>query len=72
MVALALQVLGIGQMLATIILLFSAKSFGIVKFPDLSRDTFKKIWPLPLFYLGKSEGKGKEKKYEVTKFLSLA
>ena len=40
-------------MVATIFILFVAKSFGIVKYPDLSRDTFKKIWPLPLFYLGK-------------------
>ncbi|XP_058797041.1 UDP-sugar transporter UST74c-like isoform X1 [Phymastichus coffea] len=45
------QVLGIGQMLATIIVLFIAKAFGYIKYPDLERSTFKKIWPLPLIYI---------------------
>ena len=46
------QVLGLGQMLATVIILFVGKKLGIVSFPDLSSDTFRKIWPLPLMYLG--------------------
>ena len=39
-------------MIATMIVLFVGKSIKIISFPDLSRDTLKKIWPLPLFYLG--------------------
>jgi len=39
-------------MMATILLLSFAKSVGIVTFPNLSGDTFRKIWPLPLFYMG--------------------
>ena len=39
-------------MIATLFVLFVGKSFKIISFPDLSRDTLKKIWPLPLFYLG--------------------
>jgi len=46
------QVLGIGQMLATIFILALGKSFKIISFPDLSTETFRKIWPLPLMYLG--------------------
>ena len=46
------QVLGIGQMLATVLILFVGKKLSIVSFPDLSSDTFRKIWPLPLMYLG--------------------
>jgi len=46
------QVLGIGQMLATILILSVGKSLKIISFPDLSTETFRKIWPLPLMYLG--------------------
>jgi len=46
------QVLGIGQMLATILILSVGKSLKIITFPELSTDTFRKIWPLPLMYLG--------------------
>jgi len=46
------QVLGLGQMLATVFILRLAKSIGLVSFPDLSSETFRKIWPLPLMYLG--------------------
>lgn len=46
------QVLGIGQMVATVTILFVGKKLNIVSFPDLSSDTFRKIWPLPLMYLG--------------------
>jgi len=46
------QVLGIGQMLATIFILALGKSFKVISFPDLSTETFRKIWPLPLMYLG--------------------
>jgi len=46
------QVLGIGQMVATVVILALAKFFQVVSFPDLGRDTLRKIWPLPLMYLG--------------------
>merc|ERR1719225_687936 len=39
-------------MLATIIVLYSGKMLGKVSFPNLSAETFHKVWPLPLFYLG--------------------
>ncbi|XP_014221757.1 UDP-sugar transporter UST74c [Trichogramma pretiosum] len=45
------QVLGIGQMLATIVVLFIARAFKIIDFPGLEKSTFKKIWPLPLIYI---------------------
>ncbi|CAH1988905.1 unnamed protein product [Acanthoscelides obtectus] len=46
------QVLGIGQMVATIVLLFLAKKLRIVSYPGLELATFKKIFPLPLIYIG--------------------
>ena len=46
------QVLGIGQMIATVIILNIGRLFKIIQFPDLTSDTFRKIWPLPLMYLG--------------------
>ena len=39
-------------MLATILVLSSGKMLGKVSFPSLSSETFPKVWPLPLFYLG--------------------
>lgn len=46
------QVLGIGQMLATIFVLFLAKKLRYVDFPNLEVATFVKIWPLPMIYIG--------------------
>ncbi|XP_076650200.1 UDP-sugar transporter UST74c isoform X1 [Halictus rubicundus] len=46
------QVLGIGQMLATIVLLLAAKKLRYVEFPNLETATFGKIWPLPVIYIG--------------------
>lgn len=45
-------VLSIGQMAASIIVLYLAKQFKIIHFPDMARDTAKKIFPLPLIFLG--------------------
>ena len=39
-------------MLITILVLYSGKMLGKVSFPSLSSETFPKVWPLPLFYLG--------------------
>ncbi|XP_076650202.1 ubiquinone biosynthesis protein COQ4 homolog, mitochondrial isoform X2 [Halictus rubicundus] len=50
------QVLGIGQMLATIVLLLAAKKLRYVEFPNLETATFGKIWPLPVIYIGGSVG----------------
>ena len=41
-----------GQMLTTIIVIYFSKMLGKVSFPSLSSETFPKVWPLPLFYLG--------------------
>lgn len=46
------QVLGIGQMVATILVLFAAKRLRYVEYPNLEGTTFTKIWPLPLIYIG--------------------
>ena len=37
-------------MLATVTILFLAKFFKMVSFPDLGRETLRKIWPLPLMW----------------------
>ncbi|KAM8839417.1 nucleotide sugar transporter SLC35D1-like [Synchiropus picturatus] len=44
--------LGIGQMLATIVVLRSGKMLGIISFPDMDRSIPGKLFPLPLFYVG--------------------
>ncbi|CAL1280159.1 unnamed protein product [Larinioides sclopetarius] len=44
--------LGIGQMTVTILTLYIGRSLNIVKFPSVSSDVPKKIWPLPLFFIG--------------------
>lgn len=46
------QVLGIGQMLATIAILYVAKKLRFIDFPGLESSTFSKIWPLPVIYIG--------------------
>ncbi|CAG9770418.1 unnamed protein product [Ceutorhynchus assimilis] len=46
------QVLGIGQMAATIVVLFLAKKLRIVSFPSFDLSTPSKIFPLPLIYIG--------------------
>ncbi|XP_045464488.1 UDP-sugar transporter UST74c [Harmonia axyridis] len=46
------QVLGIGQMITTIVVLFVAKKLKLMTFPNFQLGTFKQIFPLPLFYIG--------------------
>lgn len=46
------QVLGIGQMVATILVLCTARKLRYVEYPNLETTTFVKIWPLPLIYIG--------------------
>ncbi|XP_055691072.1 uncharacterized protein LOC129794304 [Lutzomyia longipalpis] len=45
-------VLSLGQMLAGIAVLYVAKKCRIVTFPDMTRDTPRKLFPLPLLYMG--------------------
>ncbi|KAM7378993.1 hypothetical protein PAMP_004574 [Pampus punctatissimus] len=43
---------GIGQMLATIVVLRTGKMLGIVSFPDMDLSIPQKMFPLPLLYVG--------------------
>jgi len=43
--------LALGQMLATIVILFIASQIGIISIPKMDRTTPRKIFPLPLFYV---------------------
>ncbi|XP_041475085.1 UDP-glucuronic acid/UDP-N-acetylgalactosamine transporter-like [Lytechinus variegatus] len=45
------QMVGLGQMLSTIVILFLGKSLGIIHFPDWNWQIPRKIWPLPLIYI---------------------
>lgn len=45
-------VLSLGQLFASVIILFVGKSIKLVSFPDFSADIPKKIFPLPLIFLG--------------------
>lgn len=44
--------LSIGQMAASIVVLYFGKKIHVVTFPDIAKDTARKIFPLPLIYLG--------------------
>ncbi|NXK95350.1 S35D2 protein, partial [Formicarius rufipectus] len=44
--------LGIGQMAATILILYVSKLYNIVHFPDFDRSIPVKLFPLPLIYVG--------------------
>lgn len=46
------QVLGLGQMAATIVILYISKRLGLLTFPQLDSSVFRKIWPLPVIYIG--------------------
>jgi len=46
------NVLALSQITTTLTILFTLKLFNVVKFPDCKPDVIKKIFPLPLFYLG--------------------
>ncbi|XP_055623050.1 uncharacterized protein LOC129766507 [Toxorhynchites rutilus septentrionalis] len=45
-------VLSLGQLAASVIVLWFGKQSGIVTFPDFTRDIPRRIFPLPLIYLG--------------------
>lgn len=44
--------LSLGQLLATVVLLFLGKMFRLVSYPDFHADIPRKIFPLPLIFLG--------------------
>lgn len=44
--------LSLGQLIASIVVLYSGKKLKVVTFPPCSRDLVKHIFPLPLIYLG--------------------
>ncbi|KAM8960591.1 nucleotide sugar transporter SLC35D2 [Pelodytes ibericus] len=44
--------LGIGQMMFTILILYIGKQNNIITFPDFDRQVPKKLFPLPLLYIG--------------------
>ncbi|XP_072006931.1 nucleotide sugar transporter SLC35D2 isoform X3 [Engystomops pustulosus] len=44
--------LGVGQMGFTILILYIGKVKGIITFPDFDREIPKRIFPLPLLYIG--------------------
>ncbi|KAG8259523.1 hypothetical protein J6590_011818 [Homalodisca vitripennis] len=46
------QVLAMGQMLTTVVVLFVGKQFNVIKYPDFNSRTVVEISPLPLIYLG--------------------
>ncbi|KAL5479199.1 hypothetical protein EMCRGX_G022691 [Ephydatia muelleri] len=46
----AFQVVGLGQILAIIVILRTLKACGVVSFPDCSWQQFNRVYPLPLFY----------------------
>ena len=46
------QVLGLGQMIAIIMILWIGRCLNIIDFPKLSGSVLTKVWPLPLLYTG--------------------
>lgn len=66
------QCLALGQMFATIIVLYTGKKLGIISFPDLESSTLRKIWPLPIIYIGNvTFGLGGTKELSLPMFTAL-
>ncbi|VVC86166.1 unnamed protein product [Leptidea sinapis] len=66
------QVLGLGQMSATIFVLWCGRSMNIVDFPSLDSGVAHRIWPLPIIYLGNmATGLGGTKELSLPMFTAL-
>ncbi|XP_019886855.1 UDP-sugar transporter UST74c [Ooceraea biroi] len=66
------QVLGIGQMFATVVVLLAARKLRYVDYPSLETTTFVKIWPLPVIYIGNMVfGLGGTKQLSLPMFTAL-
>jgi len=66
------QVLALGQVISTVVILYAAKALNFVSYPNLSRSTFGKIFPLPILYLGNAvTGLGGTKELSLPMFTAL-
>ncbi|XP_028034124.1 UDP-sugar transporter UST74c [Bombyx mandarina] len=66
------QVLGLGQMVATIMVLWFGRSAKLVQYPPLDSGIARRIWPLPLIYLGNmATGLGGTKELSLPMFTAL-
>ncbi|KAM3956889.1 UDP-sugar transporter UST74c fringe connection [Aphomia sociella] len=66
------QVLGLGQMVATIVVLWSGRYINVVQYPPLDSGVARRIWPLPLIYLGNmATGLGGTKELSLPMFTAL-
>lgn len=66
------QFLGLGQMIATITVLWLGRRIRLVQFPPLDMGVARRIWPLPLIYLGNmATGLGGTKELSLPMFTAL-
>ncbi|XP_028164969.1 UDP-sugar transporter UST74c [Ostrinia nubilalis] len=66
------QALGLGQMVATISVLWCGRYMSVVHFPPLDSGIARRIWPLPLIYLGNmATGLGGTKELSLPMFTAL-
>lgn len=66
------QFLGLGQMLATIVVLWGGRWLRLVQFPAMDKTVTRRIWPLPLIYLGNmATGLGGTKELSLPMFTAL-
>lgn len=64
--------LGIGQMITTIVVLYVAKKGKVVQFQNFDKSIYRKIFPLPLLYVGNHiTGLGSTKKLSLPMFTVL-